>query len=142
MITIDGPTILNGLKNMQNVLNNSNQALAGLTVDAVSDSRHAKWMHERLVRLISDFEENMPDNMQAGGKLVSFQNTTFSIDDVSYWNPDIIIFDGTLLDPDGAKVQLVQHTSQLSLLLVAVPRSDTSKPRRKIGFEQDTQEEK
>ncbi len=46
-----------------------------------------------------------------------------SIHDVGYWNPD------------GAKVELLQHTSQLNLLLVAVPRmDDLSKPRRKIGF--------
>lgn len=39
------------------------------------------------------------------------------------------------VDLYAAKVELLQHTSQLNLLLVAVPRmDDLSKPRRKIGF--------
>ena len=100
----------------------------------------ADWMCERLIKSINDFEADIPDDMQAGGKLVSFHDGVFSIDDVGYWNPDIIWFYGTR--PDGSKVKLVQHTSQLNLLLVAVPRQDTSKPRRKIGFERDTPEEK
>ena len=97
------------------------------------DYNLADWMYERLVNTINDFKKELPDNMQAGGKLVSFQNITFSIDDIGYWNPDIIKFYGTL--NDDSKVELVQHTSQLNLLLVAVPRTDDlSMPRRKIGF--------
>ena len=103
------------------------------------DYNLADWMYERLVNTINDFEKELPDNMQAGGRLVSFQNITFSIDDISYWNPDIIKFYGTL--NDGSKVELVQHTSQLNLLLVAVPRKgDLSKPRRKIGYEMTHEE--
>ena len=112
---------------------------ASLEIPKLRDHSLADWMYERLVKTIDEFESELPDNMQAGGRLVSFQNTTFSIDDVGYWNPDIIRFYGTL--PDGSEVQLVQHTSQLNLLLVAVPRKDDlSKPRRKIGFEVPAQE--
>ena len=100
----------------------------------------ADWLYERLVKTINDFEADLPDDMQAGGKIVSFHDISFSIDDVGYWNPDIIIFHGTL--SDGSKVQLVQHTSQLNFLLVAVPRQDMSRPRRKIGFVPDTPGEK
>lgn len=103
----------------------------------IRDHKLADWMHERLVKTINDFEEDLPENMQAGGRLVSFNNITFSIDDIGYWNPDIIKFYGTL--PDGSSVELVQHTSQLNVLLVAVERQDTSKPRRKIGFASDSQ---
>ena len=100
----------------------------------LDDSRLASWMYERIVSLIDEFEASIPDNMQAGGRFVSSAaGYTFSIDDVDSWNPDLIMFYGT--GPDGAKVQLLQHTSQLNLLLVAVPRTDDlSKPRRKIGF--------
>ena len=94
----------------------------------------AEWMYERIVKRIVEFEKSIPDDMQAGGRFVtSATGYTFSIDDVSFWNPDMIMFYGT--GPDGAKVELLQHTSQLNLLLVAVPRrDDLSKPRRKIGF--------
>lgn len=101
---------------------------------SIDDSQFASWMYERIVKLIEEFEASIPDNMQAGGRFVSSAaGYTFSIDDVDSWNPDLIMFYGT--GPDGAKVQLLQHTSQLNLLLVAVPRTDDlSKPRRKIGF--------
>ena len=108
---------------------------------AVSNTHLADWMYERVVKKITEFEESIPDNMQAGGRFVSSANGyTFSIDDVGYWNPDMIVFYGT--GPDGAKVELLQHTSQLNLLLVAVPRTDDlSKPRRKIGFAPEESEQ-
>ena len=47
----------------------------------------------------------------------------------------MIVFYGEL--SDGSAVELVQHLSQLNLLLVAVPRQDDiQKPRRVIGFTQ------
>ena len=102
------------------------------SVPIVNDSKFANWMHERIVKQINEFEENLPQNMQAGGRLINFHDTIFSINDIGYWNPDMIIFYGTL--PDGSQVQLLQHTSQLNLLLVAVPRKNPETPRRQIGF--------
>lgn len=90
-------------------------------------------MYKRIVTLINHFEASLPDNMQAGGRLVSSGNITFSIQDVGFWDPNMIVFYGEL--SDGSKVELVQHLSQLDLLLVAVPRKDPSKPRRVIGFD-------
>lgn len=106
-------------------------------MDAFSPPVHeggdAGWMYERLVNTINDFEKDLPNDKQAGGRLVSFHDTVFSINDIDYWGPDIIMFQGTL--KDGSPVKLIQHISQLNLLLVAVDRKDDlSKPRRKIGF--------
>lgn len=90
-------------------------------------------MYRRIVALINNFESDMPDDMQAGGRLVSAGNITFSIQDVGFWDPNMIVFFGEL--SDGSHVELVQHLSQLNLLLVAVKRTDdTDKPRRIIGF--------
>ena len=90
-------------------------------------------MYKRIVTLINHFESDLPDTMQAGGRLVSSGNITFSIQDVGYWDPNMIVFYGEL--SDNSKVELVQHLSQLNLLLVAVPRNDDiSAPRRIIGF--------
>ena len=80
-------------------------------------------MYQRIVALINNFESELPDTMQAGGRLVSAGDITFSIQDIGYWDPNMI--------------ELVQHLSQLNLLLVAVPRQDDiQKPRRVIGFTQ------
>ena len=92
-------------------------------------------MYQRLVALINNFESGLPDDMQAGGRLVSAGDITFSIQDIGYWDPNMIVFYGEL--SDGSAVELVQHISQLNLLLVAVPRKDDiQKPRRVIGFNQ------
>lgn len=96
----------------------------------------AGWMYERIVKSIEDFEKDLDNEFQAGGRLVNFQDIVFSIEDVGYWGPDMIIFYGAL--PDGSRVQLLQHISQLNLLLVSVPRKDDlTQPRRKIGFQID-----
>lgn len=89
-------------------------------------------MYQRIVALINNFEAELPDDMQAGGRLVSSGNITFSIQDVGYWDPNMIVFYGELTD--GSSVELVQHLSQLNLLLVAVKRTDPEQPRRIIGF--------
>ena len=126
-----------------NMIDKINISTATLTeeFEKISQRRNnpALWTYERLVNIINDFEKNLPENMQAGGRLVSFNGEIFSIEDIGYWGPDIIVFYGEL--PNGSKVQLVQHTSQLNLLLVAVQRKDDlSNPRRKIGFEHHSQE--
>ena len=90
-------------------------------------------MYNRIVALINKFESDLPEDLQAGGRLVSAGNITFSIQDVGFWDPNMIVFYGEL--SDGSKVVLVQHLSQLNLLLVAVKRTDDiEKPRRVIGF--------
>lgn len=89
-------------------------------------------MYKRVVTLINKFEEDLPDDLQAGGRLVSAGNITFSIQDVGYWDPNMIVFYGEL--EDGSRVELVQHLSQLNLLLVAVKRTNPEEPRRVIGF--------
>lgn len=127
------PSIADNVAQIQSAM----KSLNTLSVQSPDEPYLAKWMYERVVEQIARFEESIPDNMQAGGRFVSSANGyTFSIDDVSYWNPDMLMFYGT--GPDGAKVELLQHTSQLNLLLVAVPRTDDlSKPRRRIGFVQE-----
>ena len=44
----------------------------------------------------------------------------------------MIVFYGEL--EDGSRVELLQHLSQLNLLLVAVKRPHPEEPRRVIGF--------
>ena len=95
----------------------------------------AEGMYKRIVEQINDFEKDLPDNMQAGGRFVNFGDKTFAIDDVGYYNPNIIIFFAS--DPDGAEIQVLQHISQLNVLLIAVPRKNSNQPRRRIGFDCD-----
>lgn len=54
------------------------------------------------------------------------------IEGLGYTDPDILTFYGR--DEDGLKTQLVQHVSQLSVILRAVPKEVPEDPPRRIGF--------
>ena len=65
--------------------------------------------------------------------MVTFgQTVVFHLEDMGYYDPSLICFFGTT--DDGSPVQLVQHVSQISMLLMTLPRKDPSKPKRPIGF--------
>tara|TARA_R110001592_G_scaffold25555_3_gene96944 strand:+ start:3972 stop:4331 length:360 start_codon:yes stop_codon:yes gene_type:complete len=92
----------------------------------------ARWAHERLVRSIINFEKELDDEHEIGARLVNFSPTEpVHIDDLGYWGPDFVIFHGTNLD--GRPVELIQHISQVNVLLVAL-KKEKPEPRR-IGFE-------
>ena len=87
--------------------------------------------HERLVKWINDYEATLDPNTDVGARLVTFgQAVTIHLTDIGYWNPALIRFDG--IGEDGRPVQLIQHVSQISVLLTSVPKQGDA-PRR-IGF--------
>lgn len=97
----------------------------------VSKTNPAKWAYTRLKEYILDFEAGLDEDHEVGARLVSFgQTLIFHIQNIGYYGPDIITFDG--INDKGEKVQLIQHISQLSVILMALKRLD-EKPRR-IGF--------
>ncbi|HEY0822350.1 MAG TPA: DUF6173 family protein [Ramlibacter sp.] len=97
----------------------------------------ARWMFERLATYIKQFESRLDEEHEIGARLVSFgANLSFHIEDMGYFGPDMIVFYGK--NEKGEPVQLIQHTSQLSVLLVAVRKQD-ARPRR-IGFILDEKE--
>lgn len=92
----------------------------------------AQWMYERLVKSIIDFEDDLDEEHEVGANLVSFNDTeTFSIMDIGFWDPDLIIFFG--ISPEGNRIQLMQHVSQVNIMLVAMKKPE-EKPARRIGF--------
>ena len=57
---------------------------------------------------------------------------TLRIHGMGYFSPDMITFYGE--DPGGAKTQLVQHVSQLNVMLVSAPKVDAEAEPQRIGF--------
>lgn len=91
----------------------------------------AKWMHERIVKSIVQFESRLSETEEIGARLVNFgSRDIIMIDDVGYWGPDLVIFYGK--NVDGHPVELLQHVTQISVLLVAIKKQGDV-PRR-IGF--------
>ena len=91
----------------------------------------AKWTFERLATYVKQFESRLDEEHEIGARLVSFgDKLTFHIEDMGYYGPDMIVFYGK--NDNGEPVQLIQHVTQLSVLLVAVKKQQP-RPRR-IGF--------
>jgi hypothetical protein len=91
----------------------------------------AGYARDRMVTLINSFQSKMSNDVEVGISVVgSGSSASFRLRDVRASNPDIIIFDG--LDDNGNDVQLIQHYSQMAVMLVARPKAE-EKPYR-IGF--------
>lgn len=97
------------------------------------DPNHASEFEWRILRWINDFHRELGEEYEVGGQLVSFgRELTFSFVDVGYHNPSLISFKGTR--DDGSPIELVQHVSQISILLIRQKRTQPEEPKRPIGF--------
>ncbi len=101
--------------------------LSSVSVIARND---AEWAYERLANYIKRFEDGLDADHEVGLRLVSHGDSTFHVVDAGYWGPDIITFHG--VNGKGQTVQLIQHLSQLNVLLVAVQKLGSEAKR--IGF--------
>jgi hypothetical protein len=92
-------------------------------------------VYTALCDYIRGFEEILDDTQEVGARLVSFGNTvTFHVRNIDYSQPSVITFDG--VTDEGNKVRLVQHVTQLSVLLIALPVR-AGEQKRPIGFVTD-----
>lgn len=93
----------------------------------------AEWAFARMSRLIQDFESKLDANQEIGAKLVgSPGDGVFRIEDLGFWAPDMILFYGK--NSFGKPVRLMQHFTQLNLMLSAEPKEFEEEPARRIGF--------
>ena len=94
---------------------------------------YASEFHKRLVKWVNDFDAALDHNYEVGVRLVNFgQTITFHLQDLGYWNPSLISFSGAT--DAGDPVELIQHVSQISILLMKLPRKNPEAPKRPIGF--------
>lgn len=94
----------------------------------------AQWMFQRLAQAIAAFEKQLDAEHEVGFRLVSFtEGQVFHALDIGFWAPDLILFFGR--GPDGAPMQMIQHVSQVSMLLVAAKKQTEGDAPRRIGFD-------
>lgn len=97
------------------------------------DQNLASEFHKRLIKWIQDFDKELDQEFEVGVRLVNFgQTVTFHLENIGYWNPSLISFSG--FTENGEPVELIQHVSQISILLLKMKRKDPEKPKRSIGF--------
>lgn len=92
----------------------------------------AEWAYERIVMYIQKFEETLDGNEEVGMGFTGGDVGTLRIQGMGYFAPDLITFYGE--DPNGAKTQLVQHVSQLNVMLVAAAKENEQQEPNRIGF--------
>jgi len=93
----------------------------------------AREFFKRLKKMIQEFEASLDQSHDVGVRLVSFgQTLSFSLTSLGYCNPSLIVFHGTM--PDGSPVQLIQHVTQISILLMRADRTNADTPKQPIGF--------
>lgn len=93
----------------------------------------AEWAHDRLVMYIRNFESELDAEHEIAMGFASDESGVLRIEGLGYFEPDIVTFYGR--DEEGAKTQLIQHVTQLSVTLRAVPKEANAEPPRRIGFQ-------
>ncbi len=90
---------------------------------------------KQILKRVIEFDQKLDIDHEVGMQLVTFgQATIIHVSDVGCCNPSLILFIG--YTNEKAKVELIQHVSQINFLLVVLPKLDPDKPKRKIGYVQ------
>lgn len=93
----------------------------------------AQWAYERIVLYLQEFEKNLDSEHEAAMGFTGGDAGVLRIEGMGYFDPDIVTFYGT--DPSGAKTQMIQHVTQMNVLLRAVPKAVQSAEPNRIGFQ-------
>ncbi|PIE12309.1 MAG: hypothetical protein CSA70_10360 [Rhodobacterales bacterium] len=98
----------------------------------VEQKSPAEWAYERLILYIQNFENQLDNEHEVAMGFAGGDAGVLRIEGMGFFDPDIVTFYGT--DPSGAKTQLVQHVSQLSVILRALPKETEAAAAKRIGF--------
>lgn len=92
--------------------------------------------YARLIHYIQSFEAALNSDQEIAMGFTGSAAGVLKIEGLGFLDPDLITFYGR--DEDGNKTQLVQHVSQLSVMLRAVPKAAPERPANRIGFRLST----
>ncbi len=105
------------------------KALADTPVDEKSP---AEWAYERLILYIQNFEEQLDNEHEVAMGFTGGDVGVVRIEGIGFFDPDIVTFYGA--DQEGTKTQLIQHVSQLNVMLRALPKEAIGEAPTRIGF--------
>ncbi len=98
----------------------------------ISQKSPAEWAYERLILYIQKFEETLDNEHEVAMGFTGGDAGVMRIEGMGFFDPDIVTFYGS--DPTGTKTQLVQHVSQLNVMLRALPKATEEDEPTRIGF--------
>jgi len=100
--------------------------------ESTAQKSPAQWAYERIIMYIKKFEETLDNDHEVGMGFAGGDAGVIKIEGLGYFDPDIVTYFGS--NPAGQKTQLIQHVSQLNVMLTASPKHmDQAEPSR-IGF--------
>lgn len=105
---------------------------AGVANKPVQQKSPAEWAYQRLILYIQNFEKVLDGEHEVAMGFTDTGGGFLRIEGLGHFDPDIVTFYGT--DQTGSRVQLVQHVSQLNVLLRAMPKEHEMEEPRRIGF--------
>ncbi|MEM6372924.1 MAG: DUF6173 family protein [Pseudomonadota bacterium] len=92
----------------------------------------AQWAYERIVMYLKNFEETLDNEHEVAMGFTGGDAGVLRIEGMGYFDPDIVTFYGS--DPAGAKTQLIQHVTQMNVMLRALPKAVEQAEPNRIGF--------
>ena len=98
----------------------------------VQQKSPAEWAYERIIMYLKNFEEQLDADHEVAMGFTGGDAGVLRIEGMGYYDPDIVTFYGT--DAAGGRTQLVQHVSQLNVMLRAVPKDVEQIEPTRIGF--------
>lgn len=104
----------------------------GVSQTPLDDKSPAEWAYERLVIYIQNFEEQLDNDQEIAVGFVGGDAGVLRIEGLGFFDPDIVTFYG--YDENGTKTQLIQHVTQLSVMLRAIPKENMTVDAKRIGF--------
>ncbi len=103
----------------------------GVAKTPVKQKSPAEWAYERVVLYLKHFEEKLDKDQEVAMGFAGSQSGSLHIQGMGFYAPDVITFYGAM--QDGTKTQLIQHVSQLNVMLRAEPKLREEPVR--IGFQ-------
>lgn len=108
-----------------------------LTTESPTEKGPAQWAYERVLLYLQNFQRQLDAEQEIALGFAGSDAGVLRIEGVGFFDPDLLTFYGET--EDGHRTQLIQHISQLNLMLKAIPkRSPDDTPPRRFGFELGT----
>jgi hypothetical protein len=108
------------------------QVVAELDAVDIETKSEAEWAYERLTIYIQEFEAQLDNEHEVAMGFAGSEAGVLQIEGMGFFDPDILTFFGT--DEEGVPTQLIQHVSQLSVILRAMPKAVPAEAPKRIGF--------
>lgn len=103
-----------------------------LTRRPASEKSEAQWAYERIILYLRNFEDQLDNSQEVAMGFTGGGTGVLRIEGMGYFDPDIVTFYGT--EATGGRTQLIQHVSQLNVMLRALPKPDEQEEPTRIGF--------